>query len=193
MREGFVFYRSFYEAIKELPEKNQNEIYSAIMEFALNFNEVELTGLSKTIFTLIKPQIQANNRRFENGKKPKIKQTESKREAKEKQNISKIEAKEKDKEKEKEKEECIIEKEIEEATGKLLNQEFPTFEKFHKRFFDINSDLMGMDLKGYYKQYVTWSTEKNVRKKDWFEFACYLLKKKRSSGAYNKYIPKVTS
>ena len=55
MRDSTIIYRSFYEAIKELPEKNQAEIWTAIFEFALNFNEVELTGISTTVFTLIKP------------------------------------------------------------------------------------------------------------------------------------------
>ena len=55
-----VFYRSFYEAIKELPLDVQAKVYSAIFEYSLNFNEVVLEGLPKTIFTLIKPQLDAN-------------------------------------------------------------------------------------------------------------------------------------
>ena len=69
MRDSTIIYRSFYEAIKELPEKNQAEIWTAIFEFALNFNEVELTGISKTVFTLIKPNIESNNRKYEIGSK----------------------------------------------------------------------------------------------------------------------------
>jgi len=69
MRDSMVFYRSFYEAIKELPLDVQAKVYSAIFEYSLNFNEVVLEGLPKTIFTLIKPQLDANNKRFENGKK----------------------------------------------------------------------------------------------------------------------------
>ena len=92
MRDSMIFYRSFYEAIAELPAENQIEVYDAIFMFAFNFTEVELKGLSKTIFTLIKPQLEANNKRFLNGKQPKRKQEESKPEAKEKQEESKIEA-----------------------------------------------------------------------------------------------------
>jgi hypothetical protein len=68
-RDSYIFYRSFYEAIKELPSENQLEIYNAIAEYSLNFKEIELSGLSKTIFTLIKPQLQANNKRFIVGQK----------------------------------------------------------------------------------------------------------------------------
>lgn len=69
MRDSIVFYRSFYEAIKELSPNVQAKVYNAIFEYSLNFNEVELSGLPKTIFTLIKPQLEANNKKFENGKK----------------------------------------------------------------------------------------------------------------------------
>lgn len=92
MRDTLIFYRSFYEAIKELPEKNQAELYIAIFEYSLNFNEVQLSGLSKTIFLLIKPQLEANNKRFENGKKAKKNQKVSKTQAKPNQNESKTEA-----------------------------------------------------------------------------------------------------
>jgi len=92
MRDTTIIYRSFYEAIKDLPAENQAELWVAIFEFSLNFNEVELTGLSKTVFKLIKPQLEANNKRFENGKKPKAKQEISKPEAKHKQVVSKSEA-----------------------------------------------------------------------------------------------------
>ena len=90
-RDSYIFYRSFYEAIKELPNENQLEIYNAIAEYSLNFKEVELSGLSKTIFTLIKPQLEANNKKYLNGSKPKQKQKISKTEAKNKQKISKTE------------------------------------------------------------------------------------------------------
>jgi len=92
MRESTIFYRSFYEAIKELEAELQVVVYSAIFEYALNFNEVELKGVTKTVFTLIKPQLDANQKRFENGNKPKVKQVISKQEAKPKQEATKVEA-----------------------------------------------------------------------------------------------------
>jgi len=92
MRTYCVFYRSFYEALSELPEKNQLEIYRAIFELSLNENRIELTGLSKTIFTLIEPQVLANLQRFKNGSKPKEKRNGSETEAKKKQKLSEPEA-----------------------------------------------------------------------------------------------------
>lgn len=77
-RDSVVFYRSFYEAIKELPSEQKGIIYDAIFEYSLNFNEVALSGMNATIFTLIKPQLEANNKKYYNGKKAKRKQNGSK-------------------------------------------------------------------------------------------------------------------
>lgn len=68
-RDSTIFYRSFYEAIRELPDNVQIQIYNSIFEYSLNFMEVELDGMAKTIFTLIKPQLEANIQRYKNGKK----------------------------------------------------------------------------------------------------------------------------
>ena len=87
-----VIYRSFYDAIKELPEKNQLEILKQIFEFGLDGIESELTGLSKTIWILIKPNLEANRTKWESGCKAKQKQKRSKTEAKPKQERSETEA-----------------------------------------------------------------------------------------------------
>lgn len=70
MRDSFIFYRSFYEAIRDLPRDIQGEIYTAIMEYSLYGNETDnLKPVARSIFTLIKPQIDINNKRYANGKK----------------------------------------------------------------------------------------------------------------------------
>ena len=68
-KDSFVFYASFYEALQDLKDKDRLKIYDAICELALNNNEIKMSGLAKTIFTLIRPQILANKKRYENGKK----------------------------------------------------------------------------------------------------------------------------
>lgn len=83
-RDSFIFYRSFYEAISEIPIEYQAEVYDAIMKYALNQEEIKLSGVSKAIFSLVKPQLDANYKKYENGKqskskiKAKVKQKESK-------------------------------------------------------------------------------------------------------------------
>lgn len=69
MRDSLIFYRSFYEALKDLPIEDKVKVYDAIFEYSLNLNSIELVGIPKAIFTLVKPQLDANNIRFENGKK----------------------------------------------------------------------------------------------------------------------------
>lgn len=62
-----VFYRSFYEAVKDLDPQIRAEIYDAIFKFGLDFQDSELNGMARAMWTLIKPQIEANNRRYLNG------------------------------------------------------------------------------------------------------------------------------
>ena len=69
MRDSFVFYRSFFEAIKQLDADDRLEIYDAICDYALNQNETKMKPVGSAIFALIKPLIDANNKRYSNGKK----------------------------------------------------------------------------------------------------------------------------
>ncbi len=70
MRDSFIFYRSFYEAIKDLPQKECLECFQAICEYGLNGNVIEVKGkMSKIAMTLILPQLEANYKRYANGSK----------------------------------------------------------------------------------------------------------------------------
>ena len=69
MRDSFIFYRSYVEALKELPDENRLHIMDAVLRYALEGEEPNLTGVEKAVFVLMRPQIDANNRRYENGKK----------------------------------------------------------------------------------------------------------------------------
>ena len=89
MKHGFVFYRSWLEAIEELPDALMFELLKAIVYYGLNQEEpAEMTAQARSYWKLIKPIIEANNKRYENGKKAKQKQNVSKTEAKEKQDGS---------------------------------------------------------------------------------------------------------
>ncbi len=67
MRDSFVFYRSFFEAIDELPIENQAHLYKAIASYALNSEIVNLTQWENALFKTICPQLDANQKRYENG------------------------------------------------------------------------------------------------------------------------------
>lgn len=68
-RDSFIFYNSFYQAISELPESDRLAVYDAIAQYSLSGEMPELSGVGKAIMTLIRPQIDANQRRYENGRK----------------------------------------------------------------------------------------------------------------------------
>jgi hypothetical protein len=82
-----------FESIKELPKENQAELYNAIFEYSLDFVEPTLSGLSMTIWRLIRPVLEKGNANYINGSKPKTKQTRSETEAKPKPIGSEQEAK----------------------------------------------------------------------------------------------------
>jgi hypothetical protein len=104
MRDGFVFYRSFREAIRELPEEERLKCYEVILDYALDEVVPNEVGISSAIFKLIKPQIDANNKRYENGKKGgRGNRTETKPKPNTNQDVTNNEPKEKEKEKVKEK------------------------------------------------------------------------------------------
>ena len=70
MKDSFIFYRSFFEAIKDLDDKKRLKMFDSIAKLALENEETDdLNGVCKQLFILIKPQIMANNKRFEDGKK----------------------------------------------------------------------------------------------------------------------------
>jgi len=89
-RDSFIFYRSFYDASKCLKTNEKAQLFDAICSYALDEKIEQLDGTAFGMFQLVKPQLDANRKRFQNGCVKK--QNESKTEAKKKQNESKTEA-----------------------------------------------------------------------------------------------------
>lgn len=68
--EGFVFYRSFYEAISQIKETDEKcNVYTAIFEYCFFGIEPQLSGTANIIWTLMKPQIDSSISNYMNGKK----------------------------------------------------------------------------------------------------------------------------
>lgn len=90
MRDSFIFYRSFFESFEGLSKKDRLILFEAVCNYALNDIEPELNGIPLAIFKLLKPQLDANIRRYENGcKGGRPKKTETKP----KQNLTKTKTK----------------------------------------------------------------------------------------------------
>ena len=78
MRDSFVFYKSFLEALSCFPDKVQLQLFRAITSYALDDVDPNLTGTAKGVWALIKPQIDVNNIRYINGCKGGLKKGQGK-------------------------------------------------------------------------------------------------------------------
>jgi hypothetical protein len=123
-----------FESIKELPKENQAELYNAIFEYSLDFVEPTLSGLSLTIWRLIRPVLEKGNTNYINGSRPKTKQTISESEAKVKRIESEVEAY-KDKDEDNDKDKVISAKAPSfksYSNQDLINQIKPLIDKYGK-------------------------------------------------------------
>lgn len=73
MRDSFIFYKSFHEAISELPSEYRLEIYEVICQYSLYGEIPEMSGITKAMFILMKSNIDAAEKKYisavENGRK----------------------------------------------------------------------------------------------------------------------------
>lgn len=72
-KDSFVFYKSFFEAIQNIPKENQLEVYEALCTYSFTGEIPKIDGIAKAMFILMKPNIDKANARYEasvnNGKK----------------------------------------------------------------------------------------------------------------------------
>ena len=70
MRDNMIFYRSFAEAARNVPDEDRLAFYDALFDYAFNGEEPEdVTGVAMALFTIAKANIDANNRKADLGKK----------------------------------------------------------------------------------------------------------------------------
>lgn len=58
-RNQFTFYRSYYEALQGLPAREREKVLMAILAYALDEREPDLTGIAQSVFVLIRPTLDA--------------------------------------------------------------------------------------------------------------------------------------
>ena len=105
MADGFVFYASFMEALEDIPSDTFKECITILSNYALK-GEVpdEMSPYAKMFFCMARPQIDANSKRREAGRRggeANSKQTEANGKQTEAKEKEKVKDKEKDKEKDK--------------------------------------------------------------------------------------------
>lgn len=133
-REGFVFYRSFWDAVQDIDDEHTRLLaIESILRYGLTGEEQELPrGPASMVFKMARPQLEANYERFINGskggrpKKPMVSENKNHRLLQEKTNGSQTEKpKEKEKEKVKVKEKEKV-KEIPRTLGTFENVHLTT-------------------------------------------------------------------
>ena len=88
-RDSVVIYRNLFEALQDVSDKAYKRIMNAILKYSMDGEETQLTGVERAVFQMAKTQVDANNKKYENGKKgaefgalggrpPKNKETEEK-------------------------------------------------------------------------------------------------------------------
>ena len=114
--DGFVFFPSYLDAIKDLPDADQLSAFRSLCSYGIYGEEPqEITPVAKAIFILTKPTIDSSKKKYAqakaNGAKggaPKGNQNAKKTTEKQpKNNLNKDKDKERDKDSDKDKE-CII-------------------------------------------------------------------------------------
>ena len=94
--KGFSFYRSYYEAAKELPTKEeQAEFLMAVCSYVFEGKEPEIKGVASAMFKLARPNLETSVNRAKAGSaKSNENQNEIKQESNENQNGIKTESNE---------------------------------------------------------------------------------------------------
>lgn len=174
-RDTCIFYRSMFEAMKELPEAARLQLYDAIFLYSLDFTMPELTGLAKALFIAFEPVLTKGNTNYINGSKPKAKRIGSEIEAKPKRIKSETEAykdKDKDKDNDKEKNKDNFKKWSEQE---LIESMTPYKDRYHKEllnaFFNYWTEplangkirLTSQDAWDTGRRLVTWSKRDNSK------------------------------
>ena len=68
MRESYTFYRSFIEGLRDVDDATFRRLIESISRYALDDIEPKLSGLEYGMYTSWKANVDASNKRRENGK-----------------------------------------------------------------------------------------------------------------------------
>ena len=61
--KGFTFYKSYYESLKNLKEKDKKEIINAILEYIFDDKIPNFNGTKKAVWALIEPNLNTSKNR----------------------------------------------------------------------------------------------------------------------------------
>ena len=183
-RDSFIFYKSFYDSIKELDLLDQAQIYNAIFQYQFEGEKIELIGICKSIFTLIIPQLEANNKRYKNGLKggaPKNNQNAKKKQPKNNLETTKKQPNENENENVNVNDNDIKEKNKKERYGSFNNVKLTKeeYQKLKDKFYDYEEKIenlsnylamKGDKYKNHYAVILNWSRkdDKEQHVPEWY-------------------------
>lgn len=162
MRDSIILYRSLKEATKMLDLETRAKVYDAVMDYAFDGTEPNETGVVQAMFLMMKPIIDANNQRYENGCKGGRPKNQTKTEIKPSKNQieTKVEPN-KDKDKDVDKEKESVKKKVANAS----HFQKPTLEEVKAYCIERNN---GVDAERFMDYYTAngWKVGRNPMK-DW--------------------------
>jgi len=184
-RDTFIFYRSFKESMSDLSDADKLIMYEAISDYSLDLKEPQLEGFPKALFSLIRPILDANIKRWQSGckggapkgnKNNRYSKTTTELQPKYNQSTTKVQAnKDKDKDKdvdkdiELNKEKIVKEKSLSLSDRTTKFKEELTFyvDKYGKdmifAFFDYWSEPNKTQTKMRYELEKTWNISGRLR------------------------------
>ena len=166
MRDSIILYRSLREATKQLDLETRAKVYDAVMDYAFDGTEPDETGVVQAMFLMMKPIIDANNQRYENGCKGGRPKNQNKTETKpnENQKETKVEP---NKDKDKDVDKDVEEKEniAKEKVAKAPTFKKPTLDEVKAYCQERNN---GVDAEKWMDHYTAngWKVGKNPMR-DW--------------------------
>ena len=157
--KGFTFYKSYYESLKDLKEKDKKDIINAMLEYVFEDKIPNFNGVKKIIWALIQPNLNSSkNRSNANSGAPLGNQNASKeKQSKNNQNsINDLKDKDKDKDKDKERE-----------RDNIYPTNAPTLSEL--RSFCQKNDMEEFDCEYFYDYYEAngWVNGNGSKIKNW--------------------------
>jgi hypothetical protein len=162
--KGFTFYKSYYESLKNLKEKDKKEIINAILEYIFDDKIPNFNGTKKAVWALIEPNLNTSKNRsnpysgapYGNSNASKEKQSKNNQKT-----TSDLKDKDKDKDKDKE---CVIETSTPTDTDTVFNFCFSNFgsydkddlEKSCKKFFNYYQERGWKNVKNWQEKLNMW-------------------------------------
>ena len=61
--KGFTFFKSYYESLKNVKEKDKKEIINAILEYVFDDKIPNFSGTKKVVWTLLEPNLNTSKKR----------------------------------------------------------------------------------------------------------------------------------